>query len=311
MLMTCWTKWQSKEEKKNYSLIPTEVCVIPICRRIKINLRTNTVFWDQLPVLYIRSRSPTAFLPAASRLQSTTRSITKTYDIRYKLSLGCVGGLRLVKKLHLSRERCATRGRLLLWSPAIGIQGSIYRCVMLPNVALRKFKANTAAQKKHRALCRKTYWKANDINWCKCVELSWQILPTFTVTGLYDDRITLHTTNSPPLSFVANSRRVAARQSPPPPWHPSPMMQGQPARLTPRSFEIGTPPVPQAHLDIGKLKYLKSGVAQGASNGPCTPHNKTESKITWFGRIESQPREYQKQEMSCKLKQGCNLLSSY
>lgn len=96
---------------------------------------------------------------------------------------------------------------------------------------------------------------------------------------------TLHTTNSPPLSFVANSRRVAARQSPPPPWHPSPMMQGQPARLMPRSFEIGTPPVPEAPLDIGKLKNLKSGVAQGASNGPCTPHNKTESiDVVWQDR---------------------------
>ena len=67
-----WPVGQSDNLKRKplfYSLIPTEVWVIPICRRVQFNLHANTtVFWDQLPVLSIRSRSPTAFLQAASRL---------------------------------------------------------------------------------------------------------------------------------------------------------------------------------------------------------------------------------------------------
>ena len=102
------TIWRGK---KHYSLIPTEVCVIPICRRIKFNLRANTVFWDQLPV---PSDQTVCFFfkllhgcdqPLGLSLKPTTFATSS-------VPMACPQ--RLVKKLHPSRGRCATRGRLLL-----------------------------------------------------------------------------------------------------------------------------------------------------------------------------------------------------
>ena len=124
---------------------------------------------------------------------------------------------------------------------------------MLPNVALWKFKANTAAQKKHRALCRKTYWKANDIDWCKCVELTWQILPTFTVTGLYDDRIS-----------HASHNEFASSE------------------LCSKLTQSGSAPI-SATTMAPFSDDARSASAANASQ--CTPHDKTESiDVVWQDR---------------------------